>query len=84
MSDSNYMTPKQRDYTIRFSMGASSMVTPVEYEALDDSHDVADSVMRELAEALRDWAPKGNGDEWGDVPAIKALARFDALGGNDE
>ena len=58
------------------------------YGKIDTSHAVADSVMRELAEALREYIPCGCGwcDDGPDsrCASSMALARFDALGGNDE
>ena len=86
MTDSNYIPAAKREHVVSL-IDRSSLPHGSRYFALHDSHAVADSVMHDLAEALResrnlyDYSARESirkFEQWRRV-AETALARFDAL-----
>ena len=83
MTDADYIQPENRWFN------SSSVEVNIVANPILDSHLVADSVMQELAEALRraDIALQYHGKHVLTSPRPQiaaAIARFDALGGSNE
>ena len=92
MSDSDYIKASERE-RMQDAVDAVPRVTPGMFDDVCSSHAVADAVMRDLAEALREWVPcdcawcSNPEYRWScaqSAAANAALARYDCMTGGDD